>query len=317
MKQPTTNISSEKISNSSLAQRERLAYIEFRLFFLGDIRRQDLMERFSVAPAAATRDFTLYREQCPDNIDFEGSRKTYILGKAFNPLFEHNIERVLLMLSRGFGDGIGQMQDALLSCELPPVLNRPSADILAPVTRAIHQHKAVKMRYYSHSSGLSTREIVPFALANDGLRWHVRAFDRKSGEFRDFVFTRMESTQLLADSLLTKHELPEQDHQWNRVVELDIVAHPDRPQPEIIERDYGMVNGVLHLKMRAAMAGYVLRQWQVDCSSDHHIKDHGCRLWLRDVLALYGVNSAVLAQGYSVKNLKGMLPNQLSPSVWK
>ena len=95
MKQPTTNTSSEKISNSSLAQRERLAYIEFRLFFLGDIRRQDLMERFSIAPAAATRDFTLYREQCPDNIDFEGSRKTYILGKAFKPIFEQNIERVL------------------------------------------------------------------------------------------------------------------------------------------------------------------------------------------------------------------------------
>ena len=299
MKQSTTYTSSEKISRSSLAQRERLAYIEFRLFFLGDIRRQDLMERFSVAPAAATRDFTLYREQCPDNIDFEGSRKIYILGKAFKPMFEHNIERVLLMLSRGFGDGIGQVQDALLSCELPPVFNRPSADILAPVTRAIHQKKAIRMHYYSHSSGLSKREIVPFALANDGLRWHVRAFDRKSGEFRDFVFTRMESTQLLVDSLLAKNELSEQDHQWNRVVELDIVAHPDRAYPEIIERDYGMVGGVLHLKMRAAMAGYVLRQWQVDCSSDHRIEDLGCRLWLRDVLALYGVSSAKLTLGYN------------------
>lgn len=299
MKQPTTNTSSEKISNSSLAQRERLAYIEFRLFFLGDIRRQDLMERFSIAPAAATRDFTLYREQCPDNIDFEGSRKTYILGKAFKLLFEHNIERVLLMLSRGFGDGIGQMQDALLSCALPPMLNRPSADILAPVTRAIHQKKAIRMRYYSHSSGLSKREIVPFALANDGLRWHVRAFDRKSQEFRDFVFTRMEETRLLVGSSPDKHERPDQDNQWNRVVELDLVPHPDRKHPEITKRDYGMVDGVLHLKLRAAMAGYVLRQWQVDCSNNHSVKDEGCRLWLRDVLALYGVGSAIFTLGYS------------------
>lgn len=108
----------------------------------------------------------------------------------------------------------------------------------------------------------------------------------------------METTQLLIDSLPTKDELPEQDHQWSRVVELDLVPHPDRAHPEIIERDYGMVDGVLHLKMRAALAGYVLRQWQVDCSKDHCIEDLGCRLWLQDVLALYGVDSAVLALGY-------------------
>jgi predicted DNA-binding transcriptional regulator YafY len=166
------------------------------------------------------------------------------------------------------------------------------------VIRAIYQRKAVRLRYFSHSSGVSEREIVPFALANDGLRWHVRAFDRKSQEFRDFVFTRMESTEL-RDSNPAKHELPAQDIQWNRIVELDIVPHPDRERPEITERDYGMVDGVPHLKLRAAMAGYVLRQWQVDCSADHRVKEQGCRLWLRDVLALYGVKNAMLALGYN------------------
>lgn len=293
MKQPVP----EKIATASLAQRERLAYIELRLFFLGDIRRQDLMDRFSIAPAATTRDFSLYREACPDNIDFEGSSKTYILGNAFNPVFEHNVERVLMMLSQGFGDGLSQMQQGLLTNCLPLVLNRPSAAVLAPVTRAIYQKKAVRLRYFSHSSGMSEREIVPFALANDGLRWHVRAFDRQSGEFRDFVFTRMEATQLLADESPVPHELQDQDHQWNRIVELDIVPHPDRKHPEITEQDYGMVDGVLHLEVRAAMAGYVLRRWQVDCSADHSVEDEGVRLWLRDQLVLYGVSSAVMALG--------------------
>nr|WP_226983857.1 WYL domain-containing protein [Acidithiobacillus ferrooxidans] len=41
------------------------------------------------------------------------------------------------------------------------------------------------------SSGLTNREIVPFALADSGSRWHVRAFDRRKGEFRDFVLTRI------------------------------------------------------------------------------------------------------------------------------
>ena len=189
------------------------------------------------------------------------------------------------------------MEDALLLCGLSLMLNRPVVDILAPVTRAIYQRKAVRMRYFSHSSGVLEREIVLFALANDGLRWHVRAFDRKSGEFRDFVFTRMESTELL-DGNPARHELPANDIQWNRIVELDIVPHPDRPHPEITERDYGMVDGVLRLKLRAAMAGYVLRQWQVDCSPDHSVKEKGCRLWLQNVMALYGVKSTVLSLGY-------------------
>jgi hypothetical protein len=288
----------DMLSKLSQAQKERLAFIEFRLYFLGDIRRRDLMERFSIAPAATTRDFSLYRELCPNNIDFEGSTKTYILGDQFEAVFEHNVERVLMMLSRGFGDGISQMDEGILPNALPLILNRPEAAILAPVTRAIYQQQVVRLHYYSHSSGLSAREIVPFALANDGLRWHVRAFDRQSKEFRDFVFTRMEATQLLVDSKPEKHELPDQDNQWNRIVELDIVPHPDRKHPEITERDYGMVDGVLHLEVRAAMAGYVLRQWQVDCSAAHSVEDEGCRLWLRDTLVLYGVKNAFMGLGY-------------------
>jgi len=143
------------------------------------------------------------------------------------------------------------------------------------------------------------REIVPFALASDGLRWHTRAFDRKSGEFRDFVVSRMDEAAVINDSAPEKHESPAQDIQWSRIVELDLVPHPDKGSHELVKRDYEMDGGVLHLKLRAAMAGYVLRQWHVDCSPDHGIKDIAFRLWLKDPLALYGVGSASLAPGYS------------------
>jgi hypothetical protein len=45
-------------------------------------------------------------------------------------MFVHNAERVLMMLSRGFGDGLSQMEDTLLPCELPPMLIRPAVEIL-------------------------------------------------------------------------------------------------------------------------------------------------------------------------------------------
>ncbi|AMK76535.1 MULTISPECIES: WYL domain-containing protein [Methylomonas] len=280
------------------AQRERLLFIEFRLYFLGDIRRQDLMQRFGIAPAVATRDFAQYRELFPNNISFDNKSKTYVIGPAFSPAFQHSAERVLTALSRGFGDGIGGSGEPLLTCELPKILNHPSISILAPITRAIHLQKIVSIDYTSHSSGFSTREIAPFALVNDGLRWHVRTYDRKRSKFLDLVITRIPRSQLIEDGQVLPHELPSADIQWNRIVELDLVPHPNQEHPEIIENDYGMTAGVMHLKLRAAVAGYVLRQWIVDCSADHKLGGKEYRLWLKNHLAIYGVSSADLAPGY-------------------
>ena len=53
------------------------------------------------------------------------------------------------------------------------------------------------IRYHSMSNGEFERVIVPFAFVDTGLRWHVRAFDRKSDYFRDFVVTRIEAPTLL------------------------------------------------------------------------------------------------------------------------
>ena len=170
--------------------------------------------------------------------------------------------------------------------------------ILAPITRAIHQQKVVSIDYTSHTSGYSSREIAPFALVNDGLRWHIRAFDRKSKEFRDFVITRVLKSQLIEDSQILHNEQSAADIQWNRIVELDLIPHPNQEHLEIIENDYGMTGGVLHLKLRAAVSGYVLRQWIVDCSSEHSLQGKEYRLWLRNHLALYSVSSAKLAPGY-------------------
>lgn len=288
------------IQNLSQSQRERLAFIEFRLYFLGEVRRQDLFQRFGIAPAVATRDFAQYKEIFSDNIAFDNKTKSYVIGVNFSPAFNHVPERVLTALSQGFGDGVNPVGGALLLCELPLALNRPAMAILAPVTRAIHQQKAIKLQYQSHSSGMSEREIVPFALVNDGLRWHVRAFDRKRQDFIDFVITRMDATSVIEDNMPQKNELSSADIQWNRIVELDLVPHPNQEHPEIIESDYGMTEGVLHIKVRAAIAGYVLRQWIVDCSPKHGLKGKEYRLWLKNHLALYGVANAMLAPGYEI-----------------
>ncbi|WP_284077398.1 helix-turn-helix transcriptional regulator [Herbaspirillum aquaticum] len=294
---------SQRVESLSHAQRERLAYIDFRLYFMGEIGRPDLASRFGVAPAGATRDLALYREIAPHNIEFDGSNKIYRIGKTFSPLFAHATQRVLSALALGFGDGVNVDLQPLLPCESPAALSNPRMDVLAPVCRAIHAKRPVAVRYHSMNSGESERVIVPYALVDTGLRWHVRAFDRKTGEFRDFVITRIEAPTLL-DEEPQANERPDNDIQWTRIVELDLVPHPRLERPEIIKRDYGMADGSIRMRVRAAVAGYMLLRWSVDCSSDHRLKEEQYRLWLSDPLALYGVENAKLAPGYQAPAAK-------------
>lgn len=291
-------MSNEELADLTQPQRDRLAFIELRVRFTGEIRRQDLVSRFGVQSAAASRDLALYKDLAPNNIDYDSKGKSYVIGREFKPAFDFPTERVLAWLSQAFGDGEPTKIRPWIICDIPSRLSQPDLTTLAAVTRSIYQERPLKIVYHSLTSGETRREIVPFALIDNGLRWHARGFDRRNKEFRDFVITRMQRPQVLMNSEVLPHERSDQDIQWNRIVELELVPHPDQPRPEITVMDYKMEEGSLLLKLRAATAGYILRQWSVDCSPDHSLRGHEYRLWLKDPLAIYGVKNAVLAPGY-------------------
>ena len=88
----------QRVERMSHAQQERLAYIDFWLYFMGEVGRPDPANRLGVAPAGAKRDFALYREVAPQNIELDGSNKIYRIGTNFAPLFDHAPQRVLSTL---------------------------------------------------------------------------------------------------------------------------------------------------------------------------------------------------------------------------
>lgn len=291
-------MSSERLAEMTQAQRDRLAFVELRLRFVGEIRRQDLVNRFGIQAAAATRDIAQYRELAPLNMEYDTKGKLYVRNSWFRPLFDFSPERVLTWLSQGYGDGEPIRWKASVAQEGTNLPCKIDLELLSILTRAIHKGAAVEVSYRALSSGLTTREIVPFALADSGLRWHVRAFDRRSGEFRDFVLGRLADARIIPGDV-ADHEKSDQDIQWNRITELELVPHPANVQhPDTIEAEYGMEGGVLKVRARAAMAGYLLRRWNVDCTEDHSLKSGEHHLWLRNRQALYGVTNLVLAPGY-------------------
>ncbi|WP_207000034.1 WYL domain-containing protein [Trinickia mobilis] len=279
-------------------QRERLAHIDFALYFLGELRRLDLAGKFETGPAGATRDIAVYRDYAPENCELDPAQKVYRPLPTFKPLFRHSSRRVLTALSEGFGEGLGDELEPLVRCDIPSPLSVPDTSIIAPISRAIHRGLAVRLHYTSVQSGRTEKTLVPIALVDNGIRWHVRAFDREKQEFRDYVLTRMENPVVLEDSPAKRDESAENDPQWSRIIQLDLVPHPTHPRPELVKMDYGMLDGVFRLKVRAATAGYMLRRWSVDCSPNHELPYIEHPLWLPDPLALYGANNAQLAPGY-------------------
>ncbi|MFT5807163.1 MAG: hypothetical protein ACI9LG_001454 [Moritella dasanensis] len=288
----------EQLNKISHAQRERLAFIDFSLQYFGQISRTDLINHFMTGLASGTRDFTLYKALAAENLLLVHQTKQYFRTSDFNPLFSHNPETILTSLCRGFGDGI--------TCDIKPSeqcfdavrLVHPNSETIAALMRAIRHHQPVHCHYVSLSSGESQRELLPHAIINNGHRWHVRAFDRKSNEFRDFVCTRFIHIEVL-DQPINTGETRDCDKQWNTLLPILLVPHPNLIHPLAIELDYGMCDGVLKLEVRSALLGYLMQQWHVDCSLDRSLDPRQYPLALANFELLSELNNLNLFPGVS------------------
>ena len=269
------------LDNLNHAQRERLAFIDFSLEFFGQIARADLIQKFGTGLASCTRDLSLYRELAPNNAVLMHENKRYVRSDTFRAIFQHDPESVFRALTKGFGDGFSLPQEKSPVCFDAIRLGHPNAEIISAIMRAIYSNSAIRCEYESLSSGTTKRELVPHAIVNNGHRWHVRAYDRKNKEFRDFVCTRFKLIELLEAKPESK-ELTDMDRAWNTVCELQLVPHPKLTHSKAIEMDYGMIDGMLLLEVRVAIARHLLEHWRVDCSTSAVLASDGYELYLKN-----------------------------------
>lgn len=280
-------------------QRERLWQIDFLTRFRGQVTRQDLVQRFGIALSNATRDFALYRQLVPDNLDYDHSDKVYRRTDHFQSLFAYDREHTLQTLTLGQGLGLEACAQPIL-VDAAPTLNQPDLEILAAVSRAIYAGKALSIAYVSISSGGTTREIVPHSLVNTGLRWHTRAYCRTHAEFRDFVLTRITAVDEAAAAVNCAVESIAHDPDWQRIVSLELIPHPRVAYARAIELDYGLASGQsIKRSVRAATAAYLLRRWGVDCSPEATLNPDEYQLALHDPKWVATQVSLAIAPGFS------------------
>jgi hypothetical protein len=247
---------------------QRLEFIEFRLFWEGQVNRSDLMDQFGVSVNQASTDLKRYIGFAPDNLVYDKSARTYVLGPAFRPRFLEPDAGSYLAQLRSVKEGILDHVDSWIA-DLPPFACAPTPVrgvnpvTLKSVVGAIRRSAAIEVRYQSLSNPEPRwRWIAPHAIGFDGFRWHTRAFCLTDETFKDFLLSRILELRGSRESDV----LAEDDRDWNTEITLEIGPHPDlsETQAKVIALDYGMRGGKAKIKVRRALLYYTLRRLGLD-----------------------------------------------------
>ncbi len=235
--------------NIKWATRQRLQYIEITAYYTGVVTRSDVAKAFGISDAAATKDLKLYGQLAPDN-----------LTSTSGPYGDEPV----------YG----------ISVDTLPLPNRlPDKAVLAQIIRAIRNHNKLQVSYHSLSNRESTQERIlePHSLVNTGLRWHVRAYNEETYDFRDFVLSRFEEAQILAEPAESS---PQYDDDWMEVVTLKLAPHPqlDEQKRASLLVDYHCEDGLIEIQIRRALIGYMMQRLSVDTSTDHSMNPNAHQL---------------------------------------
>lgn len=247
----------------------RYRLIEIVAYWEGRLTTNHLCNSFGIGRQQASKDINAYlRDIAPGNLLYDKYLKGYIPSENFVPkLTTGTADEYLHVLSRNKdishtfqGLDLGFAHTEML--QVPLRLIDPV--ILRTLVEASREHRRVDLSYISMTSGIEEdRIIVPHTLVCTPLRWHVRAYCEKHGDFRDFVLSRFRgSSELLNESQFTSEE----DKIWNKEITLKIV--PDsrlgEAQQEIVARDFNMKNRCLLIRIRAPLVAYMLQALNID-----------------------------------------------------
>lgn len=241
---------------------ERLRFIDLCAFVLGGVQRKTLMDRFDISGVYATKDFARYQSESGDRLKYDNSLKQYIPVDWFTPLYEHDSENALMLVSRGVQPVKCEpnLYEHFQENEVPKV----ELDLtkIAPVLRATYRAKKAEIAYISRSSGKSKRLIVPHSVVTVGNFYYLRAFDHKSGEFRNFKLNRITSSDFF-DYQPEPKMMIAADTEWQSKLHVTLTANKGHKHPEALETDYGLVNGEITVSVRKAMLHYFLMDWNI------------------------------------------------------
>jgi hypothetical protein len=266
------------------ATRQRLQYIELRAYYTGVVTRSDVAKAFAISDAAATKDLKLYGDIAPENLIYKHAVFGFVPSAEFKEVFaDLSPATVLPMLEANLTVVGGPNEDESvfgIPVENMVLPNRlPDKSVLSQISRAIHNRKKLQVSYHSLSSKNSKNEriIEPHSLVNTGFRWHVRAYNETTFDFRDFVLSRFVSAKCLDTDAESSAQY---DDDWSEIISVQLTPHPklnEETQRSLLI-DYGSDNNIITIKVRRALIGYLLQQLSVDTTAEHELNPNKYQL---------------------------------------
>ncbi len=271
------------------ANRQRLQYIEIMAFYTGVVSRSDVARTFGLSDAAATKDLNLYNQIAPDNLIYRHSVFGFVPSEQFQSVIADLSPATALPMIANNLTIVGGATPQHLVYGVPveplPLPTRlPAKEILAQIIRATKHHKKLQVDYLSLSDRHDTesttphqRIIEPHALVNTGLRWHIRAYNEETFDFRDFVLSRISHARVVEANAESSAEF---DDSWTTFVKLQLMPHPklnERKRNHLL-LDFAATNGIIELQVRGALLAYLLQRLSVDITEDFSMNPNAYQL---------------------------------------
>jgi hypothetical protein len=249
---------------------QRLEFIEFRLFWEGEINRSALTTQFGISTPQASNDLKRYEERAPGNLVYDKSLKRYFASSTFAPQLRPPDADQYLNRLRSVADHTASQEDAWFSQmpaaeSMPLPQRRVDVNVLRALLYAIRHNRSVRVLYQSMNSQRTEplwRWISPHAFANDGLRWHVRAFCHLDRKYKDFLLPRC----LTADSDAPQEASGTADENWQNFFDVILVPNPklSQNQQSIVAQDYCMTDGEISISVRRSFLYYFQKRLRID-----------------------------------------------------
>ena len=235
---------------------QRLMHLERCLFWRGELQRADLIDAFGINPIQAAKDFRLYMERYPDNMEYNKSRRRYLPLPGFTPR---------LIEPKTLDEFAGIDSPLVPVAHWPLPSRRATPQVLQAMVAAVRERQQIEVQYQSMTGDKPFwRWLSPYAFASDGERWHVRAYCHTRNEFRDFVLGRILTTRHIKGSEID----PQDDHDWTTIVNVRVTPNPDlaieKRQAIALEYDLPANSLETTLNLRRAMLFYVKAKFETD-----------------------------------------------------
>ena len=162
------------------------------------------------------------------------------------------------------GDGEPLLEDARRD------LSVVAPETFAAVVQAMRKGFGLQLDYRSMNHPAGTERLVfPHALVRVPRRWHMRAWCSERHDFRDFTLGRVGKVSLIESP--TPY-LRSDDKDWNEVVTLTVIAHPNLSvdQQTMIAAEYFPGASARQLKVRRCLVSYIIQDLRLATSANKH-----------------------------------------------